>query len=127
MMTNKNVRGSRTKLSKLLRLPVIAAQITGMLGVTMLQVQPVAARAPNAPNAGTITGRIFRDYNANGIRDTNEPGIGNVSVTAVTSGGVFAGTSNTAGIYTINVATGSEARVQAWGPRSRGRPWWWRP
>ena len=118
MMTNKNVRGSRTKLSKLLRLPVIAAQITGMLGVTMLQVQPVAARAPNAPNAGTITGRIFRDYNANGIRDTNEPGIGNVSVTAVTSGGVFAGTSNTAGIYTINVATGSEARVQAAVPTS---------
>jgi len=98
----------------LLRASVIISQIIGAVGLAIAPSAPAAARnIVAAPDAGSVTGRVFRDYNANGTRDPNEPGIADVTVTAVTSGGTFTGTTNTAGIYTINVAAGDAARVQA--------------
>jgi hypothetical protein len=73
--------------------------------------------------AGPLTGIVFQDYNANGIRDVSnalsnngsgqipaafDRGVGGVTVTAYDAGGAVAGTTttNSDGTYTIN-ATGS--------------------
>ncbi len=62
---------------------------------------------------GAISGTAFRDYNANGVRDTYEPGIGNVAVTAVTDTGDTASTTTAAnGAYSLPTLVGSEARVE---------------
>ena len=121
MTTKCDVSALRTFAPKMLRATIVSVQIIGMFGLATGVAQPASAHrpsAPDAPNVGTVTGRVFRDYNANGIKDGNEPGLANVAVTAVTSGGVFTGTSNSSGIYTINVTAGTEARIQATLPAS---------
>ncbi|MEZ4670818.1 MAG: SdrD B-like domain-containing protein [Anaerolineae bacterium] len=86
--------------------------ITLILTVTMLlSVQGLTLAA------GTITGIVFRDYNANGIQDAREPGVGNVNILAYDSTGAAVGTaisSNAAatlGQYTLNFA-GPDTRVR---------------
>jgi protocatechuate 3,4-dioxygenase beta subunit len=59
--------------------------------------------------AGTITGNVFRDFNANGVDEgVNEIGVAGVTVTAYDAAGVAQGsaTTNTVGDYTLN-ATGT--------------------
>jgi uncharacterized repeat protein (TIGR01451 family) len=53
--------------------------------------------------AGTTSGTVFRDYNANGVQDAREPGIPNVSITAYDSAGVAYGPvlTNAAGVYNL--------------------------
>jgi uncharacterized repeat protein (TIGR01451 family) len=58
--------------------------------------------------AGTATGRVFRDYNANGTQDVpGEPGIPNVQVTGFDATGVSLGTilTNALGDYSYNWVT----------------------
>ena len=66
--------------------------------------------------SGTITGTVFRDYNANGVRDTGgtapnfaiDAGVQSVTVTAYDAAGVSRGTATTAanGTYSLS-ATGT--------------------
>lgn len=63
---------------------------------------------------GTITGRVFHDYNSNGIYDTAigffsvDVGVAGVTVSAYDQGGIFRGAATSAanGTYTLN-ATGT--------------------
>lgn len=62
---------------------------------------------------GAISGTVFRDFNSNGVLDANEPGIGGITVTAVTdTGATAATTTNANGVYNIPTLTGSQARVE---------------
>ena len=58
----------RSQSSGLLRLTLVAAQLLGLSAAFAGSAMPVRAAmaAPTAP----ITGNVYRDYNANGIRDT---------------------------------------------------------
>lgn len=63
--------------------------------------------------AGMVMGTVFRDYNANGLRDANEPGIENVVVTAVSATGVTATTTTArTGIYTFGASAGLGGNVR---------------
>ncbi|NWF69756.1 MAG: hypothetical protein HXY40_11790, partial [Chloroflexi bacterium] len=65
--------------------------------------------------AGTVTGVVFRDYNANGVRDAQEPGIGGIVINAFDSLGNNVGTQTTAadGSYTLNWGgTETTARIE---------------
>jgi hypothetical protein len=54
--------------------------------------------------AGNITGKVFRDFNANGVDDPNEPGIAGISVTAYDAAGAIQGTATSGpnGTYTLS-------------------------
>jgi len=69
---------------------------------------------PPAQAAGTITGVVFRDFNADGIRDVGEPGVDNISVTAYDSAGVDQGTITTSdtGAYSLNATGTGPYRVE---------------
>ncbi|QTR50271.1 SdrD B-like domain-containing protein [Candidatus Thiothrix anitrata] len=81
----------------------------GVLGATLL--------LPNAAFAD-ISGKVFRDFNANGTLDTNELGMANVTVKAFDPSGTQAATAVSAadGSYTLTLATGTDYRVEfTWG------------
>ncbi|MBX3061114.1 MAG: hypothetical protein KF770_32040 [Anaerolineae bacterium] len=62
---------------------------------------------------GVISGIAFRDYNANGVQDTYEPGIGGVVVTAVNENNVSVTTTTALnGSYALPLLTGNAARVE---------------
>jgi len=66
-----------------------------------------------SPTAGMVMGTVFRDYNANGVRDTNEPGIENVVVTAVSAAGVTATTTTArTGIFSLSASAGLSGNVR---------------
>ncbi len=72
------------------------------LAITML---PSAGSVAYA--AATISGRAYRDYNANGVIDSLEPGMSGVMVTVYNANNAVVGTAttNATGNYTINDAT----------------------
>ena len=67
--------------------------------------------------AGTVTGLVFRDYNANGVQDANEPGVGGVTITAYGATGAVVGSATssaalaTLGTYSISWAS-ADLRVR---------------
>jgi len=67
--------------------------------------------------AGSATGLVFRDYNANGTQDANEPGVGGVTITAFDDTNLSVGTATssaaqaTRGQFTITW-TGPDTRVR---------------
>lgn len=68
-----------------------------------------------APEAGTISGRVYQDYNGNGVYDTSggtaaapaaiDTGIANVSISAYNAAGALSGTATTAADGTYSVST----------------------
>ncbi len=70
-----------------------------------------------AQAAGTVTGLVFRDYNANGVQDANEQGVGGVTITAYGAAGTVVGTATssaalaTLGTYSISWAS-ADTRVR---------------
>lgn len=50
----------------------------------------LAAPGQIAFAAGTITGTVFRDYDGDGLQDTREPGVGNITIKAYDSAGTSA-------------------------------------
>lgn len=65
--------------------------------------------------AGVVKGVVFRDYNANGVRDEREPGIGNVTVSAFSAAGLTAtATTTTAstGVYAFAAGVGLTGNVR---------------
>src|SRR5688500_4901041 len=81
----------------------------GIFAVVFTNLQPAQA-------AGTISGRVFQDYNDNGNYDTSggtaaapeavDVGIQNVTVTAYDSGGTVQGTATAAADGTYILAAG---------------------
>ncbi|MFN8373747.1 MAG: SdrD B-like domain-containing protein [Anaerolineae bacterium] len=73
-----------------------------LLALTLGLLQTV-----NVFAAGTVTGVVFRDYNANGVQDTREPGIPSATVTGFDAAGATLGTItvNPNGTYTYPWAT----------------------
>ena len=77
---------------------------------------------------GAVTGNVFRDYDADGVRDAREPGQGGVSVTAVgLSGQIATVQTNGAGDYALPVADATPVRIEVTagatltsGPRGSG-------
>lgn len=62
--------------------------------------------------SGSITGKVFNDYNGNGTLDGGEPGIAGVSVTITPSAGAaFTLTTDSSGNYNALVPTGSTTAV----------------
>lgn len=67
--------------------------------------------------AGTVTGIVFRDYNANGTKDANEPGVGGVTINAYGAAGTIVATTTsdtafaTLGNYSITWAS-ADTRVR---------------
>lgn len=64
--------------------------------------------------AQSVSGTVYRDYNANAAKDTHEPGVSGISVVAVDGGGTTFGPATTGadGTYTITVPNGTDVRVQ---------------
>src|SRR5574341_850933 len=67
--------------------------------------------------ACAINGTVYRDYNANGVQDAQEPGVPSITVTAYSPTGAVANTqSGATGAYTLNVGAavpnGQEVRVE---------------
>ncbi len=67
--------------------------------------------------AGSASGIVFRDYNANGTQDATEPGVGGVTINAFDDTGLVVGTATSSvtpaslGQYTISW-TGPDTRVR---------------
>lgn len=86
---------------------VLSYLITGaIMGMT-----PTAQAA--ACSGSGITGTVFRDYNANGAQDANEPGIAGIVVTAYDSGGASVSCESTAtGAYGLDPAGAYPVRLE---------------
>ena len=70
------------------------------------------------PLTGVITGLVFRDYDADGARDSLEPGVAGVTVTAYDTAGtaVATTTTNSAGAYTLTgLSDGTQYRLEVTG------------
>lgn len=63
-----------------------------LFGLALYVLAQLSAPGQFAFAAGTYSGTVFRDYNANGVKDTREPGIGGVTVTLYDSTNVARGT-----------------------------------
>lgn len=58
-----------------------------LLGVAIFVLSHLGAPGRIAYAAGAVTGTVYRDYNANGVRDTREPGLGGITVRAFNAAG----------------------------------------
>jgi hypothetical protein len=68
--------------------------------------------------AETISGVVFRDFNADGTRDTREPGVAGVAVTAYDAAGtaVVSATTDSTGAYTLTgLSDGTQYRLEVTG------------
>lgn len=80
-----------------------------------------------AQAAGNVTGTVFQDFNGNSVKDTNDPGLGGITVTAYNAAGTAVATATssttaaTLGQYTLNlsaVANGTALRIEFTGAAS---------
>ncbi|MEZ4617036.1 MAG: SdrD B-like domain-containing protein [Caldilineaceae bacterium] len=88
-----------------------------------IAIDDVAFTDADVPTAGKVTGTIFRDYNANGLHDSNEPGIEGVTLRAVDAAGTVATTTSGAlGFYLFTPGAGltSQVRLEATLPTAGG-------
>lgn len=92
-------------------------QLWAVLSLLLLSsfsfVRPVQA-------AYSITGTVFRDYNANGRREATEPGVGGIQVNAYNASGVIATTSSAStgqvGSYTLEISNNEPVRIEFTAP-----------
>lgn len=95
---------TRTRRTK----PTLAAALLAVLTVSV--AAPIALAPAAYAATGTLTGTVFNDYDADGVKDTGEPGVGGAIVYAYDTAGAQFGpaTSNASGAYTLNL-TGAAA------------------
>ena len=83
---------------------------------------------PSAATAQTVRGKVFRDFNSNGVLDSNslakESGISGVTITAYNRTGTSLGAtvSDTWGVYTLTVGTTDSIRIEFSGWSSFDKP-----
>ena len=66
-----------------------------------------------APFAGSISGTAFEDSDGNGTRDTGEPGLVGVTVTATDNlGNTQTATTDSSGNYSLSSFSGTRARIE---------------
>jgi protocatechuate 3,4-dioxygenase beta subunit len=83
---------------------VRAARVAAGLAVLALVAVPSLASA--GPGDPPVTGVVFRDYDADGVRDSREPGEPSVAVRAVDAAGATTTTTSAAdGTYSVDVTT----------------------
>ena len=86
---------------------VLAAVLAALLTGLPAHLLPPTAAAAGCTGSG-IEGTAFRDYNANGARDSREPGIGGIVVTATSAGGASTSCTTAAdGTYGIDPPGGA--------------------
>ncbi len=81
------------------------------VGVPAKLTAPMATCNP----ANQLGGVVFRDYNANGLRDAREPFLGAVQVRAYGASGALLASAQTDwsdGAYALNIPPGTEVRVE---------------
>lgn len=90
-----------------------------MVVLALVGLSRLAIRRAQA--AGNVTGTVFQDFNGNTIKDTNDPGLGGITVTAYNAAGTAVATTTssttaaTLGQYTLNlsaVANGTALRIE---------------
>jgi hypothetical protein len=87
---------------------------TGQIAGGKIFGQYKAETPPPPADTARINGRVFKDLNAKGVRDTGEPGLAGVTVTLSGEGGVRTLTTPTSGEYSfINLPAGSYTLSQA--------------
>ncbi len=93
-------------------LQLAGALLSVALGAGALMPFSVADAAP-----GQIAGTVFEDYNQNGVKDANEPGLAGVTVTVTAAGGgnVQTTVSATDGTYALGALVGKQ-RVEFTNP-----------
>ena len=71
---------------------------------------------PSVLEAQTCSGTVFRDFNGNGVKDTNEPGVLGVTVKAYNAAGTQVGSTATSavttGAWSITTSTTATVRVE---------------
>lgn len=99
---------------------VIALVVFCLAGLSVMVMRTAQA-------AGNFTGTVFQDFNGNGTKDTLDPGLGGVTVTAYNAAGTAVATTTsssaaaTLGQYTLNlgaVANGTPLRIEFTGEPS---------
>ncbi|MEM8533901.1 MAG: SdrD B-like domain-containing protein, partial [Chloroflexota bacterium] len=95
-----------TTLSRVFLVIILASTIIG----SSMMIQFL----PSAFAAGTINGTVFHDYDADGARDSGEPGIQGITVTAYDAAGATQGTTTSTadGTYTLNATGTGPYRVE---------------
>jgi hypothetical protein len=99
-----------TNLARTLRrFAVVCLGVLVLLGVLSQGQLFSLAQTP-----GVIEGDVFRDYNANGMRDAREPGVSGITVTAYQDNDTVVGSTTTDGngLYTLNIPDGMTVRVE---------------
>ncbi len=66
-----------------------------------------ATATPNAAVAAPISGWVFRDFNADGVKATLEPGVSGITVNAYDSANALVGSTTTASDGSYSVSSGS--------------------
>lgn len=83
------------------------------LVISAFFVVTATSSAAAQPEAGSISGTVFRDFDNDGVMDGTEPGISGVTVTAVDNlGNTTTTTTGNAGTYTTAVLAGTSARIE---------------
>ncbi|MBP8001581.1 MAG: hypothetical protein KA314_17540 [Chloroflexi bacterium] len=98
-------------LTRLLFFLVLVLALCGILWLSQGANSPVYA----APCSGTdITGTIFRDYNADGTRDSGEDGIANITINAYNAAGAIVDSCESLanGTYGLNVPAATPVRLE---------------
>jgi len=105
MMNYKTLKqGRRLFLSLVLALTALSDVRVAVWGAPIHQV---------AACVNQIGGVVFSDYNANGVRDTLEPGVAGVTVTAyAASGSSISAVTSVTGTFSLSVLDGTQARVE---------------
>lgn len=91
-------------------------RITSVILIISLSIISVVSLfMPDTSKAmSSITGKVFRDFNDNGVMDVHEPGIANVTVTAYDAVGVVQGSTTTDvnGDYTLDADGSGPYRIE---------------
>ncbi len=105
------------------------AGATGTAAFALLASQEwyavTVALRPAAAPSGTIGGIVYRDFDADGIRDLRDPGLAGITVTAYDSAGtaVATATTNANGAYRLTGLTnGAQVRLEVTGLPAYLRP-----
>jgi subtilisin-like proprotein convertase family protein len=84
---------------------------SGIYQRSQLQFTGTPASPPPVPN--TISGRIYRDYNADGLRSRTEPGVPGLTVMAYDdTGTAVTAITDARGRYTLTIPTGVAVRLE---------------